>query len=503
MKTSILTYLDQAVEKNPEKIAFTDGKIQLSFRALQEFSHKIASFLLTQQITKSPILIFMEKSPTMVASFFGVLASGNFYVPLDTQQPPSRLLEITKTVNSSVVLVDKVSEEKALNIWDKSQILLLSDLEESPILQDKLQEIREKSLDIDPIYVVFTSGTTGEPKGIVANHRCVIDYVEQLQKVLQTTESTIFGSQSPLFVDACLKEILLTLKNTATTYFIPKSLFLFPIKLIDYLNQYQINTVCWVSTAFTIVSSLGGLRAKKIEYLHTIAFGSEVFPLKQLKLWREHLPQATFIHLYGPTEATGMSTFYKLPPNLSEEEGIPIGKPFPNTEIILLDEEKNRITEPETTGEIAIRGTCLSLGYYNHRQRSQEVFIQHPEVTAYPDLIYLTGDLAQYNIEGNLLFMGRKDQQIKHLGYRIELGDIEETASNISGVQLVSSVYKVEKKQILLYYTGEITESQLKYQLSTLLPPYMNPQDVIQLEEMPRTPNGKVDRNKLKDLKIT
>src|SRR5690606_174328 len=208
----------------------------------------------------------------------------------------------------------------------------------------------------------------------------------------------------------------------------PKSLFMFPLKLVEFLNEKKINTICWVVSALTMISAFGTFEKTVPEYLHTIAFGSEVFPIKQFNLWRKYLPNARFINLYGPTECTGMSCYYEVDRDFELDEAIPIGRPFRNTDIILLNEDNKQAKQGET-GEICIRGTSLTLGYYRNPEKTNEVFVQNPLNDSYPELIYRTGDLGRYNERGELIFVSRKDNQIKHMGHRIELGEIEVVAN--------------------------------------------------------------------------
>ncbi len=499
LKRNILEYVQEAAKKNPDKLAFSDTKIHLSFAQLQEYSQKVGTYIGELGICNKPIVIFMEKSPYMLAGFFGTVYSGNYYVPIDKEMPKSRIKLIFESLQPSLVIVDEKTEKIALEFCPEKEVTRFSSLLETTVNLPLLDGIQENALDIDPIYIIFTSGSTGVPKGVLVNHRSVIDYVEQLSQVLEVNEDTVFGNQSPLYVDACLKEIFPTLKFCATTYFIPKSLFMFPIKLIDFLNEYRINTVCWVVTAFTIISAYGGLEAKKLEHLRTVAFGSEVFPLKQFQLWRKHLPDAQFIHLYGPTEATGMSTYFKVDRDFQEGERIPIGKPFANTQIKLLSDQLTAVS-PGEIGEICIRGTCLTMGYFQDAEKTSSSFIQNPEITAYQDLLYRTGDLGQYNDRGELLYISRKDHQIKHLGHRIELAEIEVAVSSMEGVKLACCVYQKEDTQLYLYYVGELASDLLIKQLKTLVPRYMVPYKATQVEEMPLTSNGKIDRNYLLNL---
>jgi acyl-coenzyme A synthetase/AMP-(fatty) acid ligase len=272
---------------------------------------------------------------------------------------------------------------------------------------------------------------------------------------------------------------------------------MFPVNLVNFLNEKKINTVCWVVSALTMVSAFGAFKTVTPKYLHTIAFGSEVFPIKQFKAWKEVLPEAKFTNLYGPTEGTGMCCYYKVERDFAPDEVIPIGRPFKNTEIILLNEENKQAGEGET-GEICIRGTSLTLGYYNNFEKTNEVYVQNPLNTAYPELIYRTGDLGRYNERGELIFVSRKDYQIKHMGHRIELGEIEVNVNMLEQVKLAGCIYDQNRGKIVLYYVGSMTEKELTLALKEKLPRYMVPNRIIALDNMPLTANGKIDRVTLK-----
>ena len=204
---------------------------------------------------------------------------------------------------------------------------------------------------------------------------------------------------------------------------------MFPLKLVEFLNEKKINTICWVVSALTIISAFGTFEKAVPKYLKTIAFGSEVFPIKQFNLWKIS-SKCKIINLYGPTECTGMSCYYEVDRDFELDEAIPIGRPFKNTDIILLN-EKDKLAEQGEVGEICIRGTSLTLGYYKNFEKTAEAFVQNPLNDAYPELIYRTGDLGKYNDRGELIFVSRKDNQIKHMGHRIELGEIEVVANSI------------------------------------------------------------------------
>ena len=310
------------------------------------------------------------------------------------------------------------------------------------------------------------------------------------------TEETVFANQTPLYFDAPLKELMPTLKLGATTYFVPKMLFSFPVRLVEYLDTYRINTVCWVVSALVQISSLGALESHTPKYLTTVAFGSEVFPRKQYDLWRAALPEARFFNLYGPTEATGMSCYWKAERELEENESIPVGAPFDNTEILLIDADNKRAPHG-AEGEICIRGTCVTLGYYNDFERTDAVFVQNPLVKGYRDIIYRTGDIGRYNDHGELVFVCRKDNQIKHMGHRIELGEIESAAMKNDGVARAVCLYAKEKKEIALFYVGSCDENSLLLSLGDRLPRYMIPSRIEKMDMLPLTDNGKINRTEL------
>jgi len=278
---------------------------------------------------------------------------------------------------------------------------------------------------------------------------------------------------------------------------------MFPVKLIEYINDNKINTICWVASALSLVAGLGALKAAVPMSLHTVAFGSEVFPVKHYNLWRETLPNARFIHLYGPTEATGMSCFYETTRSYEPDESIPIGFPFPNTEIILLD-DNGGIPEAGQPGEICIRGTCLSPGYFGDTEKTGAVFVQNP-LSAFPDLIYKTGDIGCLGKDGELYYISRRDHQIKHMGYRIELAEIEWVANNHDNVGLSCAVFDDINSRIILYYVAKQDGNKnddpgttaVRAYLKANLPRYMLPHSIHQLDELPRTPGGKIDRVKL------
>ncbi len=497
MQTNILEYLEHTVTVKPDKVAFANEQMGLTFQQVYDESRAIGSFLAKNGYYKRPVVVFMKKHPRTLAAFFGTIYGGNYYVPLDEEMPRHRIELILGTLEPGAMICDETTLPMAREMAYKGEIYTYDQMAACPVNDDALQEIRARQLDIDPIYIVFTSGSTGIPKGVMACHRSVLDYVEHLCDVLKFDETTVFGNQTPLYFDAYLKEVIPTLKYGATTYLIPKQLFMFPVKLVEFLNQYKINTLCWVVSALTMISAFRTFEKVKPEHLRLIAFASEVFPMKQFHLWREALPNARFINLYGPTETTGICCYYEVDREFSLEESLPVGRPFPNTQILLLDEQDQE-AQPGQQGEICVRGTRLTLGYYRNPEKTAEAFVQNPLNKLYPELIYRTGDIGKWNDRGELVFLSRKDFQIKHMGHRIELGEIETIVNMHPGVNGACCIFDNEKKKIVLYYTGTVETGELAAFIKEKLPRYMVPNVLKSLETMPLTPNGKIDRNLLK-----
>ncbi len=502
MFKNILQYLENTAPRLPHKVAFSDGDTHMTFGEVLTSAQSLGTFLAHRGYAHEPVMLLLDRCPLSVAATFGVIYAGCYYVVLDSDMPLPRMGQILDTMHPRVLIFDAKNAKKAQALlqdgYFSGELCPIEDALDTTPDPVALGAVRHGQIDTDPIYVVFTSGSTGVPKGVAACHRSVIDYTEALCEVLPFGEETVFANQTPLYFDAPLKEIMPTLKYGATVYLVPKKLFMFPVKLCEFLNHHRVNTVCWVVSALTMISSLGALETCPPQHLTTICFGSEVFPRKQYDLWREAYPNAKFFNLYGPTEATGMSCYWQADRDLDPDEPIPVGHPFNNTGILLLGEDGRQVPQGEC-GEICMRGTCVTLGYYNNPEKTADAFIQNPLNTAYPELIYRTGDIGRYNHRGELVFVTRKDAQIKHMGHRIELGEIEAVASAASGVGQCCCVYDNTGKRIVLYYTGEVQPSAVSRALREKLPRYMIPALCISLPALPRTPNGKLDRKGLRE----
>lgn len=496
----VTDYLDITAKRYSNKIAFVDEKRGITFSKLQEEAHHIAMSLINKNIFKQPILVYLDKSVEVIAAFLGVSYSGNYYSPIDTHMPKERIDKIVDKLNPVAIITDEEHREEAEKIIMGGSVIVYEDAQKNEIVAEKIKEFVNKVIDTDILYVLFTSGSTGTPKGGIISHRSIIDFTEWAATDLGFTEESIMGNQCPLYFSMSIYDVFETLKCGCTTYLVPQKLFSQPTKLMSYLDERKINTLIWVPSILTFISTLKALNRPHLNYLKNIFFGAEVFQTKHLNRWMAEYPNVRFVNIYGPTEITDTCIYYEVNKHFADDEMLPIGVPCLNKDCFLLDNEDRLITDVGEIGEICVRGTGLAYGYYNDSERTAEAFVQNPLNTAYRELIYRTGDLARYNEDGYFVYVCRKDFQIKHKGHRIELGEIETAVSALDGVDDNCCLYDSEKMRIVLFYTGTAEGKEISDNLAESLPDYMVPGKRVHLETMPKNITGKTDRQKLKEM---
>jgi acyl-coenzyme A synthetase/AMP-(fatty) acid ligase len=284
-------------------------------------------------------------------------------------------------------------------------------------------------------------------------------------------------------------------------FLVPEQLSAFPVKILELLKQHKVSFIFWVPTIMVNIANMNLLEAVPLPDLKIVWFAGEVFPTKQFNYWKRMLPYTLFANLYGPIEITLDCTYFIVNREIADDELLPIGIPYRNTDILILNDKDELISEGEE-GELCVRGTSLAMGYYNNPEKTAAAFVQNPLNTSYPEIIYRTGDIVAKNAFGEIVFKGRKDSLVKHLGYRIELGEIEHVIVNtLKMAKNGCVVYQTQRKEITLFYESptEISPAEFRKQIATILPKYMIPTVYIRLDEMPRNTNGKIDRLLLKN----
>ena len=497
MIRNILDYLEQSARHYPDKIAFADEMSTCTYKELWETARSVGTKLANYVPPRSPVPVFMEKRVETIYAFLGAVYAGCFYVLLDPKLPLERLKQILQTLQSEVLVLhpDYEKQFKALE-YERNVVNILEALqeEEDAVL---LEAIREQRLDIDPLYAIFTSGSTGIPKGVLVSNRSVIDFMKEFVDIFGITDKDVVGNQAPFDFDVSVKDIYSTLKTGATMQIIPKKMFSFPTKLLDYLDEREITTLIWAVSALCIVTTLKGLEYKVPQKVNKIIFSGEVMPIKHLNEWKKYLPDALYANVYGPTEITCNCTYYIVDREFQPGESLPIGQPFPNEKVFLLDEGNQLVREAGKKGEICVSGTALSLGYYRNPEQTKKVFVQNPLNEKYLERIYRTGDMAYYGHDGYLYFASRKDFQIKHMGHRIELGEIELAMEMAEGIRRACCTYDEPENKIIAFYEGEAEKRQIVRALGKKLPAYMIPNVWVKMDRLPITKNGKIDRKKM------
>lgn len=492
---NILEFLEQTEEKYPEHIAVEDDERRLNWCELRELSWRIGSFLCKICDAGKPVAIVAEKNVFTLAAMLGTVYAGCFYTIVDPFFPGQRIQDIFTVLKPEAVLVQNeryqgIVREAGYN----GEAFILGDIMDTEINLSDLKTRRENSSETDLLYGIFTSGSTGKPKGVVVSHRAALDFITHFVDIFGISSEDCIGNQAPFDFDVSVKDIYSSLATGARLVLIPKKLFSLPSRLLDYLCDRRVTTLIWAASALGMIAALKGLEYKVPDEVDKIFFSGEVMPLDLLRKWQAALPLAEFVNLYGPTEITCNCTYCRITKIFHEGEKLPIGKAFPGRKVFLVNEKGEVVTSPKIKGEICVSGESLAEGYYHNKTETEKRF-RTLTLDGQKSRCYFTGDLGSYGADGDLYFSGRKDFQIKHMGHRIELEEIESVIQQVKDVQRCCCLMDTGKNKLVAFYFGTADEKDIKRYLKKKLPAYMIPHTILRTDKIPLNKNGKIDRN--------
>lgn len=504
-KLNILWSLEQTAEKYEDRVAVSDVNQELTWKELVKKAQVIGAELSEKVQPGNPVPVLLEKSSETLAVMLGIVYAGCFYVPVNPMNPTERLRKIMEKLDPEVIISDEKGKEQLAavgnglenKVMGPEALKTATGTELSEEQYSRLEQIQGQWKETDVLYGIFTSGSTGTPKAIVVSHGAASRFIRHFTEIFEITSEDVIGNQAPFDFDVSVKDIYSSIMTGAQLVLIPKEYFSTPPRLLDYLCDKKVTNLTWAVSALTLVSALKGLNYRVPESVKRVMFSGEAMPPKQLRIWQEKLPDAKFVNLYGPTEITCNCTYFPIERQYEDSEKIPAGKAFPGRRVILVDEEGKQVTEPGVQGEICSAGESLANGYYKEPEQTAEKFVLYP-VDGTEQRMYRTGDLGSYDEEGNIVFAGRKDFQIKHMGYRIEPGEIEAAIGALPEIHACVCIYLETTDEILLFYQGKIKQEALSAAVSGKLPAYMRPNKFIRIRQMPYNSNGKVDRKLLK-----
>ncbi|WP_286233230.1 amino acid adenylation domain-containing protein [Thalassotalea sediminis] len=499
----------EQVAKNNHELAlkYEDKTLNTSYVQLDILSNQLAHYLLDKEIKKGDVVaIFNNKSPKSFALIIACLKIGAIYTNLDQDSPLYRIQKIADTCNPCAVFFEDYIDHKFANLSLKESAFTAT---LDSIALDKLAVsypmLPDPVVGSTSAYIMFTSGSTGTPKGVVISHSNLINFFNWSIPRYEITKSDIFANVSPLYFDNSVFDIYTALFSGATIAPIGKEITKSPKTLVEYVDKLQCTIWFSVPSLLIYLNSFRALTKDTFTNIRIITFGGEGFPKITLKkLFSLYQDRIKFINVYGPTEGTCICSSYDVQADdLVDTKGIlPLGTINPNFDFQIVNEHLEPV-KPGQQGELLLLGNNVSAGYYNDQDKTQKAFISNPSQKNYQEKAYCTGDLVYQDTKTKLLhFVARKDNQIKHMGYRIELDEIEHALLLLPNVSEAAVIYKRVNDnygKIFAYVIAKGIKEPLSIinDLMPYLPEYMLPNEIAFLEQLPKNPNGKVDRKAL------
>lgn len=480
-----LNRLKHWAEIQPNKIVYKEaGKEGVTYLQFYRQVCSVANGLLDYfkgQMPEEPIAVAVNRDVQSLVAMYGVCAAGGWYVPMDNALPADRATLLLSVCSPAVLLY--VTEEDPYSQSDVSKLYI--NITEEDGVNGAVD--REERL---PMFGIFTSGSTGVPKLVVKDGRGIRKFIENYCSIFEMTSDEIFANQIPFYFDASTKDIFATVYLGATAVVFPQRVFSVPLHMVQALEDERISTFVCVPSVMSVVARFEAFSALKPTTLKNVLFVGERMPIKHLNYWRKELPNVRFVNLYGSTEVAGNSCYYVVDRDFGDDEMLPIGYTFETAQIFLLDE--NGCVSEE--GEICVAGDGLAMGYYKDKEKTDAAF-KELNIDSFKGMVYHSGDYGRINDHGEYICVARKDAQIKHMGHRIELGDIEVCASALDYVDECCCLYAADvEKMVLFCACAAENKSRIRKDLSKKLPKYMLPHSYVCFDELPHNRNGKIDR---------
>lgn len=513
-------------ERRPDATAIVLNDERLSYSELERLSNRIARALRQQGCRRGDrICLLMPKTPMAIACILGIYKAGCVYVPLDPDSPAARLAKIVEACGSRRLLAAgpvapllndlllRGEFESRLSIgWmdhrPRPEKFTVSGLLLDDVLAQPGRPVEPENEAADLAHILFTSGSTGEPKGVMITHANVNHFVEWGLRYFGITPADRLSGHPPLHFDLSVFDIFGAFAAGAELHLVPTGLNVLPNKLADWMRISAITQWFSVPSVLHYLARFDVIRRNDFPALKRLLWCGEVLPTPALIHWMQRLPHVIFTNLYGPTETTIASSYYTVPrcPQ-SVTAPIPIGRSCDGESLLILDKAMKPVAQGET-GDLYIGGAGLSPGYWNDPDKTAEAFARFTNEENASERIYKTGDLARIGPDGYAYFLGRTDSQIKSRGYRIELGEIEAALNTLDclgecAVLAVPTDGFGDAEVCCAYVASNhrrVTPVSLREELRKLLPSYMLPSHWREFDELPKNPNGKIDRRQLKEL---
>jgi L-proline---[L-prolyl-carrier protein] ligase len=474
--------LAEAAAARPEATAVVDGSRSLTYGDLDRESRRVAGALAAAGVRPGDrVGLLLPKSLEAVAALYGTLRAGAVCVPLDVESPQARLVSVARDAGLAAVVGSPLPDVPALELAAASS-------DAAPAVEVGPDDLA---------YLLYTSGSTGEPKGVALSHGNVLAFVGWAVDEFGVGPADRLASHAPLHFDLSTFDLFAAASGGAAVVLVPPDARMFPVELARFLRSARITISYSVPSALALLAARGGLDGgTRPDALRAVLFAGDVPPPGPIARLRVLLPEARFCNLYGPTE-TNVCTWYELPPYWeARPRPVPIGRPIRGVEVELVDAAGVPVPSGEV-GELVVRGPTVMQGYWGDPAGTAAVLSEDGGARS-----YRTGDLAREDEDGNLVFVGRRDQQVKVRGHRVELGEVEAALAALPGVRecaVVAVPDEAAGRRLRAFVAAEdgIAPADLARGLGELLPPHIVPDEFVLCDELPRSATGKVDRRRL------